>query len=127
MGKRLMARAPRAAATPELMRTASLGMVCSEAGNETSVSKRHMVKPIPPSIPTMPTCRLVIPFGKVAKPSLTASRVKAAMPTGLPSSRPRPMPYAGAKAAAAAAPPSTTAVLARAKRGMIPKVERGER
>jgi len=47
-----MPMAARIAATAELIRTDSLGSVCIADGSATSVSSRHIVKPIPPSMPT---------------------------------------------------------------------------
>mmetsp|Transcript_25367 Transcript_25367/g.81423 ORF Transcript_25367/g.81423 Transcript_25367/m.81423 type:complete len:286 (+) Transcript_25367:242-1099(+) len=122
-------------ATSEERRTTSLGVPRIGGGSATSVRSKHIVKPTPPSSPTMPRCRLLIPAGSDATPNRDASSDAPKMPSGFPSSRPAPMPAAGASdacaKAAAAAPvagaPSGTAVFASAKRGMMPKVERGER
>mmetsp|Transcript_12929 Transcript_12929/g.29763 ORF Transcript_12929/g.29763 Transcript_12929/m.29763 type:complete len:225 (-) Transcript_12929:736-1410(-) len=101
------------------------------AGSATSVRSRHMVKPMPPSKPTMARWSLDMPAGIRHKPLLAASHVKPKIPSGLPRSSPAPMPKATAAeaAAVAAAPaveaPNWTAVLARAKSGIITNAESG--
>mmetsp|Transcript_819 Transcript_819/g.2515 ORF Transcript_819/g.2515 Transcript_819/m.2515 type:complete len:269 (-) Transcript_819:834-1640(-) len=140
-GSARMAAAATSDASRDEIRITILGRTCCAAGMATSVRRRHMVKPMPPKMPTMARCSLDIPAGREARLSLAASSEKAKMPTGLPSSSPAPMPSAGATEAAEAAlaaavaatealaagmAPRGTAVLARAKRGMMKKVDRGD-
>jgi len=58
-----MASAEMPAAAAELRRMDIFGRVCIVAGIATSVSRRHMVKPIPPSMPTIPRWLLRMPLG----------------------------------------------------------------
>mmetsp|Transcript_4075 Transcript_4075/g.13660 ORF Transcript_4075/g.13660 Transcript_4075/m.13660 type:complete len:215 (-) Transcript_4075:730-1374(-) len=124
----IMSAAPTEA-MPEATSTDSLGSGASGADMDTSVRRRHMVKPMAPSKETANRDRLFIPSGRLATPNFSASQVKPKMPMGFPMSRPPAIPSAGMAALDATVPkawPTGTAVLARANTGMIRKVASGE-
>mmetsp|Transcript_20984 Transcript_20984/g.44252 ORF Transcript_20984/g.44252 Transcript_20984/m.44252 type:complete len:277 (+) Transcript_20984:375-1205(+) len=124
-----IASAPSTDESADALRITNLGSACTLDGSATSVSSKHMVKPMPPKSPTMPRCLFDMPEGMLHMPQRTASHVKPKMPSGLPSSSPAPMPMAGVAevAPALAAAPSLTAVLASAKSGMMKKALSGTR
>mmetsp|Transcript_4844 Transcript_4844/g.10272 ORF Transcript_4844/g.10272 Transcript_4844/m.10272 type:complete len:216 (+) Transcript_4844:831-1478(+) len=129
-----MARAEIRAAAAELRRIEIFGSVERAGGMATSVRRRHMVKPMPPSMPTIPRWRKSMPCGSLAMPRRSASQVNKKIPRGLPMSSPAAMPRAGAIEVAAAAAeaaevapadPRRTAVFASAKRGITIKEVKG--
>ena len=54
--------------------------------------KMDMVKPTPASRPAATICSQRIPWGSRAQPSFTATKLNAAIPSGLPTQRPSRMP-----------------------------------
>ena len=109
-----MTAAETDAARADAASTESLGIVCIAVGSATSQSKRHIVNPMPPSMPTTPRCFRFIPEGSLAMPSLSASQVNPKMPSGLPMTRPAAMPTAGVMEAAEAAAAAAAALAAAA-------------
>ncbi|MNE69492.1 hypothetical protein D3C80_1652190 [compost metagenome] len=58
-----------------------------------TVMKIDIVKPIPPSIPAPKICAHFKFLGSTHKPEVTPTDEKSKIPSGLPTTRPRIIPY----------------------------------